>query len=60
MHKKGPGKSERKRQEKEKRVRKARPEDAEEVAAAVLFLACGASAFTTGTALVVDGGFLVL
>ena len=32
----------------------------EEVAAAVLFLACGASAFTTGAAFAVDGGFLVL
>jgi NAD(P)-dependent dehydrogenase (short-subunit alcohol dehydrogenase family) len=32
----------------------------DEVAAAVLFLACDVSAFTTGTALVVDGGFLVL
>jgi NAD(P)-dependent dehydrogenase (short-subunit alcohol dehydrogenase family) len=32
----------------------------EEVAAAVLFLSCEASAFTTGTALAVDGGYLAL
>jgi len=32
----------------------------EEVAAAVLFLSCEASAFTTGTAFAVDGGFLAL
>jgi 3-oxoacyl-[acyl-carrier protein] reductase len=30
----------------------------DEVAAAVLFLSCGASAFTTGSVLAVDGGFL--
>jgi NAD(P)-dependent dehydrogenase (short-subunit alcohol dehydrogenase family) len=32
----------------------------EEVAAAVLFLSCEASAFTTGTAFAVDGGYLAL
>jgi len=32
----------------------------EEVAAAVLFLSCAASAFTTGTAFAVDGGYLAL
>lgn len=32
----------------------------EEVAAAVLFLCCEASSFTTGTAFAVDGGFLAL
>ena len=32
----------------------------EEVAAAVLFLCCEASAFTTGTALAVDGGYLAM
>ena len=32
----------------------------EEVAACVLFLCCDASAFTTGTAFAVDGGYLVL
>ncbi len=31
-----------------------------EVAAAVLFLSCAASAFTTGTAFAVDGGYLAL
>ncbi len=30
----------------------------EEVAAAVLFLSCEASAFTTGSVLAVDGGYL--
>jgi NAD(P)-dependent dehydrogenase (short-subunit alcohol dehydrogenase family) len=30
----------------------------EEVAAAVLFLSCAASAFTTGSVLAVDGGYL--
>ena len=29
-------------------------------AAAVLFLSCGVSAFTTGTAFAVDGGYLAL
>lgn len=32
----------------------------EEVAAAVLFLSCEASSFTTGTAVAVDGGYLAL
>jgi NAD(P)-dependent dehydrogenase (short-subunit alcohol dehydrogenase family) len=32
----------------------------EEVAAAVLFVSSGASAFTTGSVLAVDGGYLVL
>ena len=32
----------------------------EEVAAAVLFLSCEASAFTTGTVFAVDGGYLAL
>jgi 3-oxoacyl-[acyl-carrier protein] reductase len=32
----------------------------EEVAAAVLFLSCDASAFTTGTAFAIDGGYLAL
>jgi NAD(P)-dependent dehydrogenase (short-subunit alcohol dehydrogenase family) len=32
----------------------------EEVAAAVLFLSCAASAFTTGAAFAVDGGYLAL
>ena len=32
----------------------------EEVAAAVLFLSCAASSFTTGTAFAVDGGYLAL
>jgi NAD(P)-dependent dehydrogenase (short-subunit alcohol dehydrogenase family) len=32
----------------------------QEVAAAVLFLCCSASAFTTGTAVAVDGGYLAL
>ena len=32
----------------------------DEVAAAVLFLSCSASSFTTGTALAVDGGYLAL
>jgi len=32
--------------------------DPDEVAAAVLFLSCGASAFTTGSTVAVDGGYL--
>jgi NAD(P)-dependent dehydrogenase (short-subunit alcohol dehydrogenase family) len=32
----------------------------EEVAAAVLFLSCDVSAFTTGSVLAVDGGYLAL